>query len=283
MSAPGPSSRAEHVVWLNGHLVPVAEARVPATSATVTAGFGAFETLRMVGGRAPLAELHVERLRRTCGELALPDAGTDWGRVASELAERMGLPDSVVRITVGVEFALVTCEPLAASVTQERSTGVDLHSVALPRVPAGLKTTSRLPLVLAERRAGGEVLLRGVAGEGLETSRANLFAVVGRALYTAPTRAVLPGIARQLVLEIAQAQGVFTLECAPSALELADARELFLTNAVRGVRPVASLDARALVLPDAESLTRRLQRALDERMGIADELKTLSPATEGRE
>jgi branched-chain amino acid aminotransferase len=273
-------STPETLVWLNGRMLPAGEAQVPATSTAVTAGYGVFETLRIVDGRAPLAELHVARLQRTCRELGIPDPAADWASVATELAQRCALPEAVVRITLGAEFALVTCEPLAGSVAQERTTGVELRSVSLARPAADMKTTSRLPLVLAERNAGGEVLLRGPAGEGLETSRANLFAVTRGALYTAPARAVLPGIARALVLELAAAQGVFTLECAPSALELADTGELFLTNAVRGVRPVAALDGRVLAPPGPDSLTRRLQRALDERMGISDELKTLSPATE---
>jgi len=276
-------SEGKPVVWLNGDFVPEVEARVSATSATVTSGLGAFETLRIAGGRAPLAALHAARLRQTCGELGLPDPGAAWERIACELARRSGLSDAQVRITIGLDFALVTCAALAASVADERRRGVALRSLVLPRTDVALKTTSRLPLVLAERRAGGEVLLRGRNGEALESTRANLFAVVGRALYTAPAHTVLPGVARQLVLEIARAGRIFTLECAASALELADASELFLTNAVRGVRPVASLDGRVLPHPAADSLTRRLQQALDARMGLPDELKLLSPATEGRE
>jgi hypothetical protein len=52
---------------------------------------------------------------------------------------------------------------------------------------------------------------------------------------------------------------------------------------VRGVRPVSALDGRTLPPAGADSLTRRLQSALDERMELADELKVLSPVTEGRE
>ena len=121
--------------------------------------------------------------------------------------------------------------------------------------------------MLAEGADRCEVILRGERGALLETSRANFFAVTASGIETAPSPLVLPGIARGLVVELARGLGARVRLRAPRARDLAAFGEAFVTNAVRGVRPVHSIDGvRLRVAPD--SLTFRLQKSLDQRMGL---------------
>ena len=54
------------------------------------------------------------------------------------------------------------------------------------------------------------------------------------------------------------------------ARELSSWREAFVSNALRGVRPVRAIDGHRLKVPTAESSpTRTLQRALERQMGLA--------------
>lgn len=45
---------------------------------------------------------------------------------------------------------------------------------------------------------------------------------------------------------------------------LARAEEIFTTNAIRGIRPIASVDGRELPKPPPGPVTRRLQELLEE-------------------
>jgi len=252
-------------VWLDDRFIDAAKGSVPIRSLTVTQGVGAYETLRLVHGHAPWIERHVERLRKACDAMQLPGAERDWASITSELSRRCALPDARVRITIGDGFALVTCDPLPPELERERNAGVRLRSNRMLRPDPQLKSVSRWPLVELERKAGGEVLLTNSSGHPLETTRANLFVGSGDRLLTAPETLVLPGIARAIVLEIATEQGIPVLEALPPADFASRGFEVFLTNAIRGVRPVVRIDDHALSIG---SLSRRIQEALDLKLGM---------------
>src|SRR5262249_35417075 len=151
------------------------------------------------------------------------------------------LADGVGRITLGDGFALLALAPLPEELAVQRSRGIALPLLELVRPRAHLKSTSRLDLELAEGDAGGEGLLLDRDGRALETTRANFFAVTDRGLETAPVPDVLPGIARELLLELAAERGLEVRQTAPRLVDLARWREAFASNAPRGVRPVFSI------------------------------------------
>ncbi len=257
------------VVWLSGRFLRANVARVPATSAAVTHGLGLFESMRLVRGELPLLDLHLARLRTSCMGMGLDADVADWRAVTAELAARNRMKSGVVRITLARDFALASCRRLPRGLAAERERGISLGTAPIARPAASLKSTSRADLWLAERAAGGEVALLGPGRRLLETSLANLFIVSRRGLETAPAPHVLPGIARGLVVELARGLGVPVRLRAPRLAERAQWREAFATNAVRGVRPVVRIDAATLPLPGSGSLTRQLQKALDQRMRLA--------------
>jgi branched-subunit amino acid aminotransferase/4-amino-4-deoxychorismate lyase len=259
---------AGRVVWLSGRFVAEERARVPATHPLVTHGIGVFETLRLVAGAPPLWPLHRERLATSLARLGLPAPRRDWEAMLTELARRNRIRRGVARLTVGKGLALATCTRLPRGLALERSEGIALSTIPLARAAAELKATSCLPVWLAERDAGGEVALVGERGELLETSRSNLFIVTERSVETADPPRVLPGVARRLVLEAAQELGMRIRLRAPRLAERARWREVFVTNAVRGVRPVASLDGAPVPVGGPDSPTWRLQKSLDQRMGL---------------
>jgi 4-amino-4-deoxychorismate lyase len=88
----------------------------------------------------------------------------------------------------------------------------------------------------------------------------NVFLVEGGALRTPLLdRCGVAGIIRQVVLREAARAGIQAVETALEGADLERTRELFLTSAVTGVRPVRELDGRACA-PGA--VTRELQRRL---------------------
>src|SRR5207249_5414074 len=97
---------------------------------------------------------------------------------------------------------------------------------------------------LAEARAAGadEALLLGPRGDAVEAATANVFVVIDGVLLTPPLAAgPLPGVTREAVLECARALGLPAKEQRlPRELVVA-ADEVFLTNSVAGIRPVAEI------------------------------------------
>ena len=262
-------------VWHSGALLEADRVAIPATSLSLTQGLGAYETLRLVGGRAPLLDRHLERLAGTCARMGLPGAEQDWEMALGELSRACELPDARARITIGDGFQLATCGPLPSELSPERREGIALETSTAQPARAELKSVSRFSLLDAERAAGGEVMLVSPSGAWLETSRASVFAWIGDALWTAPPPLALPGIARAGLLEIAGAQGIDVILEPPSAASKWDTEvvEVFTTNAVRGLRPVRMLSGRPLPIRER---TRSLQRLLDRWMG----LETPPPASD---
>ena len=255
-------------LWLSGRFLAEEDARLPATHSLVLRGRGVFETLRVVGGAAPLIDLHLARLHAACAELGLAVPDADLAQVVRELSARNRLPDAAARITVGQDVVLVRCRALPPGIARERCKGVAVKTARVAHAAPHLKGTSRLALELAEREAGGEVLLRDERGRLLEGSRSNLFVREMETLRTAAPPEVLPGIARSLVLGFAAELGVAVAFEAPRLDTRASWRECFLANALRGVRPVVSIDGRALPALGPDALVWRLQKALDARMGL---------------
>ena len=106
------------------------------------------------------------------------------------------------------------------------------------------------------------MLLTDETGELLETDRANVFAVIDGVLLTPPADGrLLPGTTRAAVLRAAHAIGVRTGQKPLTLDELAEASEVFVTNAVVGVLPVRAVTGVRRAWPSARSRPRSPRRS----------------------
>ncbi|MCE2392835.1 MAG: aminotransferase class IV [Proteobacteria bacterium] len=254
-----------NTVWLSGRFLTEDEARVPVSSRTLTLGLGLYESFRVAGGKAPLLDLHLARLERSAREAGLQLDAFDWEEALEGLARRNRRADGRGRLTLGDGFVLLTLGPLPADLELEQREGIELRTREASRT-AEHKSTARFDLELLERQERGETLRVDPDGEALETTRANFFALRNGALETASPPAVLPGIARALVCELAALRGLPVSPRPPRLSERGAWQEAFVSNAVRGIRPVARLDGAPLPLGGPGSVTRSLQTALNERL-----------------
>jgi 4-amino-4-deoxychorismate lyase len=125
---------------------------------------------------------------------------------------------------------------------------------------AGLKHLCRLEQVLAQlelkRSAVDHGLLLDTSGSVVGGTSSNLFAAFGGELVTpALSRCGIKGVMRRAVLEAAELLGIRTAERELTLAQILRADELFMTNALIGVWPVALLDAqRFAVGPVAKRL-----------------------------
>ena len=127
----------------------------------------------------------------------------------------------------------------------------------------------------ANRRGAGEALWFNVDNYLQSGSISNVFLVKAGVLVTPPTAAelinpvvaaatayprsaVLPGITRGVVMELARAAAI---DIAPRSVDvhsLLDADELFLTNSIMGVMPVCRIERKAIGNDEPGPITRRL-------------------------
>jgi 4-amino-4-deoxychorismate lyase len=132
---------------------------------------------------------------------------------------------------------------------------------------AGLKTLNRLDNVLArtEVLAAGadEGLMCDADGRIVGGTMTNVF-LVRRGLLMTPAlnRCGVRGVMRGMVLEAAERAGIRTLECDIAESELDDAQEVFLSNALIGLRPVRRLRDRTLEFGPVSRSVRAGLRAL---------------------
>jgi branched-subunit amino acid aminotransferase/4-amino-4-deoxychorismate lyase len=196
-------------------------------------GYGLIETMRVRDGRIPFLERQLGRLGGSLAELGLPTPSQDVAALVQPFA---GTGDAVLRVEVRDGRASVTVrelpplEPPAVIIASE------------PHQPYPHKTTERDCFTDAGREAevaeADDALLLTPEGWVAEGTAWTLFWWHGEALYTpALELGVLPGIGRARVLELVKRaeQGRYR---GPGLV----GKSLFLTNAVRGIVPIASLD-----------------------------------------
>jgi branched-chain amino acid aminotransferase len=131
---------------------------------------------------------------------------------------------------------------------------------------AGHKTTSYFPRLVALRtaqeRGCNEALWFTPANLLAEGCISNVFLVKNGELRTPPLDTpVLPGIAREVVLEQAAALGITAHQVPCTIDDLLDADEVFLTNSVMEVMPVTRVERKAIANEKPGPVTRRLLEA----------------------
>jgi branched-chain amino acid aminotransferase len=150
-------------------------------------------------------------------------------------------------------------------------------------VPASVKSGNYLSSVMAvaaaRRRGAYEALLCGPDGGIAEGASSNLFFVRGGRVQTPPlSLGLLPGITRQVVLDLFAAAGQPVEEATLAPPQLGQVEEAFLTSSVRGVVPVVAVDETIIGGGRPGPVTRDIQ----ERYGrLIGEPPPLFPAGAG--
>jgi branched-chain amino acid aminotransferase len=276
----GSDPRAPLAITLDGRTVAPDAPALPVTERGYTYGDGLFETIPLVNGRAFEPARHLDRLIASARALGLPvpDA-TVLERAIETTLHDAGANAGVVRVTwsrggggrgyapplpgEGRAPRLVIAAYAAPLPPAGEGGGLRLSSVrgVTPGELAGHKTLSAIHYVVAADRAraagADDALLVDARGRVLETTVANVFAVLAGRVVTPPaTLALFPGIGRARAFAASgAAEQAFDL----TALSRAD--EAFAVSAVRGVVPIVAVDGRAIGSGAPGPLTTRLRDA----------------------
>jgi D-alanine transaminase len=251
-------------VYLNGEYLPLGEARVSVLDRGFLFGDGVYEVIPAYGARPLRLPQHLDRLENSLRGIRLDnplDRG-EWGAVIERLLGGTPGADQAIYLQVtrgapperdhlfpsGVApTVFVMAKPLKPRAPEIAERGVSAVTLEdLRWLRCDIKAVTLLANVLlrqasAEAGADEAILVRdGLAQEG---SSSNLFSVKDEVIHTPPkSQLLLPGITRDLALELARKAGLTCLERPLPVGELAAADELWLSSSTREVMPVTRLD-----------------------------------------
>ncbi len=238
-------------------------ATVPSDDRGLLLGDGLFETVRLFSGIPFRLESHLARLEKSAALVGIPIPAGLRAKVAAGVRSARGR-NAALRITLtrgsGPGLApprrprsrlVITVRGVGGS-SRARKTG--LSALLRGRVDerslvATLKAIGYLERIQALRlaRAEGadEALLCNSEGRVVEGSSSNFFALRGGTLLApGPDQGALPGITRGVLLEVAERLGLPVEERAPKPEDLAEASEVVLSSALRGIVPVVQIEGR---------------------------------------
>ena len=245
-------------------------------------GDGLFETMAAVEGGVRFLSLHLKRLASGCERLGIEAP-------PEELLRREIARAAAGAAPVTVKLILTRGPALArgyAVTGNEHPTRILLRYVREPAEPApgaggvrvrlaqlrlaenpalaGMKHLNRLEQVLARLEWDdpevAEALMLSVSGDLICGTASNLFLVrAGRLMTPRLDRCGVAGIMREVVGGLAAQAGIDFQKRSLDLEDLKKAEELFLTNALTGIRPITETAGRVLAVGP---LTRRLQAAL---------------------
>ncbi len=242
----------ERIVLVDGQAVD----RVDVTDRGFQFGDGVFETLRVRAGRPRFVGRHLTRCASGCARLGIPlpdrailleDIGMLSRRITDGVVKLLvtrgssergyGAPEMAVPRRVALAWP--TSNPVTANYR------VRLCETRLASQPllAGIKHLNRLEQVLARGEWNDadihEGLLMDYHGNLIEGTMSNLFLVRGGGMLTPDlANCGVAGVLRSVVMDAAAELGIEVVRARVGLDDLHAADEVFMCNALTGVRPV---------------------------------------------
>jgi branched-subunit amino acid aminotransferase/4-amino-4-deoxychorismate lyase len=294
---------AEPLAYLNGQLVPQAQAYVPVHDAGVVLGATVSELLRTYRGRLFRLEQHVERLfesarlayievaaeRQTFIEQSeqlvahnrrfLPpngELGLSMFVTAGPVRTYFGmLPDLAPRVpTICIHTFPLQLHLFASAMTD----GVRLVTSAIRQIPPDtldprMKCRSRMHYYVAEhqvRRIDPDAtpLLLDHDGNVTESTTANFLMVKDGNIVSPPREHILGGISREVTLQFAEKLGIAQTERSIPATELVRIDEAFLTSTPYALAHVSHIDGKMVNAGKAGPVFEAILRCWNDVVGL---------------
>ena len=277
-------ARNENIlIYVDGQIVPKAEATISVYDSGFMLGDGVWEGLRLYDGKWAFLDEHIDRLFEAAKAIDL-DIGMDRKGVISALLETQSAnamtTDAHARLMVtrGVKLRPFQHPSLSQSgptfvIIMEHSRPKIPRPITLATVPhqRGLPMTqdpklnshSKLNCILAciaaQKAGADEALMLDVHGFVNTTNACNFFIVKNGAVWTSTGDYCMNGITRQKVIDLCRANDIPVFERNYSLVDTYSADEAFLTGTFGAQTPVSSIDGRMIGTGDLGPMTKRLR------------------------
>ena len=250
-------------VFLNGEFLAADQAKVSVFDRGFLLGDGVYEVIPVYDGRCFQLKNHLKRLQNSLDgiRLANPYSDVQWQTVFEALINHHGRGDQAlyIQVTRGVAprehvfpdnttpTIFVMSNPMQAVPEKYKQQGISAITVLDTRwQKCNIKAITLLPNSLLKQQAkdaGAEEALLIRDGYLTEGSSSNAYAVIDGVIYTAPKdEKILPGITRDVVLNIAKKAGIPLVEEAVAESQLAEADELWVSSSTKEVLPITRLN-----------------------------------------
>ena len=251
-------------VYLNGQYLPLHDAKISVLDRGFLFGDGIYEVIPAYSGLLFHFEDHMERLENSLSSIRLtnPHSRAQWLEILKPLLDK-NLDQSIyLQITRGVAdkrdhafpeniaptvFAMCSnIAPVAGLESGVKAISVDDSRWELCNV----KATTLLANILLRQQAVEKGCAEAILvkdGYVTEGAASNIFAVIDGILITPPQGPeILPGITRNVILDIARQNNIPYSEDVISLDALQTASEIWLTSSTREIVPVVQLDNEAI-------------------------------------
>jgi branched-chain amino acid aminotransferase len=271
------------LIYVDGKLVPKAEASVSVYDSGFMLGDGVWEGLRLYDGCWAFMDEHIDRLFEASMAIDL-DLGLDRKGVISALLETQkanGMTTDAharLMVTRGVKMRPFQHPSLSRSgptmvIIMEHSQPKIPRPIRLATVPhlRGLPMTqdpklnshSKLNCILAciaaEKAGADEALMLDVNGFVNTTNACNFFIVRKGVVWTSTGDYCMNGITRQKVIDLCRANDITVYERNYSLVDTYGADEAFLTGTFGAQTPVNEIDGRQIGCGEMGPVTLRLR------------------------
>ncbi|MFM2355977.1 MAG: hypothetical protein RLZZ528_1713 [Pseudomonadota bacterium] len=279
------------LIYVNGRILPKAEAVVSVYDAGFMLGDGVWEGIRLYNGRWAFLDEHIDRLFEAAKAIDLdiamtPDA-VKKALLDTQIANGMQT-DAHARLMVtrGVKTRPFQHPKLSqrgptVAIIMEHSRPRLPRPIRLATVPhmRGLPMTqdpklnshSKLNCILAciaaEKAGADEALMLDVHGFVNTTNACNLFIVRKGEVWTSTGDYCMNGITRQKVIDLCRANGIPVFARNFSLVDTYSAEEAFLTGTFGAQTPVGQIDGRVIGNGQMGPVTARLRQLYKELVG----------------
>lgn len=251
------------MVYLNNEYLPLEDAKVPVLDRGFIFGDGVYEVIPVFHGVPFRLEHHLTRLKNSMKSIKInnPHSDPEWTSIINEIISRNNPSDQSIylQVTRGIaerdhQFpaetkptVFVMSNPFNPVAENELKNGV--AAITLDDIRwqyCHIKSIALLPNILlrqqaVENKAKEAILVKD--GNITEGAASNIFIVKENIIFTPPKAdCLLPGVTRDLVVELAHTHKMPCKEKTFSLEELEQADEIWLTSSTKEILPITRLN-----------------------------------------
>jgi branched-chain amino acid aminotransferase len=271
------------LIYVDGRIVPKAQAVISVYDSGFMLGDGVWEGLRLYDGKWAFLDDHIDRLFEAAKAIDL-DIGLDRNGVISALLDTQ----KANRMTTDAHARMMVTRGVKTrpfqhpNLSQQGPTFVIIMEHSKPKIPRpitlatvphmrGLPMTqdpklnshSKLNCILAciaaQKAGADEALMLDVHGFVNTTNACNFFIVKKGQVWTSTGDYCMNGITRQKVIDLCRANDIPVFERNFSLVDTYSAEEAFLTGTFGAQTPVSTVDGRLIGTGDLGPVTARLR------------------------
>ncbi len=261
------------LVWINGSLVDIRDAKVGIFSHSFSRGTAIFEVLEIVTNKKGTALLglqqHLERFANSAKamHINLPYTNSEIIKAITSCAKANRVANGFVKFFAYFDDFELTIIPHSTHVSfailciDYKDLSLNIEELSKPAramvsnyvktspqsIPSHIKVTGSYvngfrAQLEAKQKGYTDAILLDTNGNIAEAAAANIFFVKGQSIQTPTLESILPGITRMIVLDILRHENMECFEIDIPVRNIHEYTEAFFSGSVNTIQPIASIN-----------------------------------------